>query len=64
MEKDITYNYGTTYNYGATYRYDNINKDNIRGRNRQTSFTDETGDCDYDYINSCDHSSYDDEYYD
>ena len=51
MEKDITYNR-------------NYVLDNISYNDQGNYFVDEAGDDDYDYINSCDHSSYDDEYYD
>ena len=54
MEKDITYNHNNCFTDKAYKSY------NDQGN----YFVDETGDDDYDYINSCDHSSYDDEYYD
>ena len=53
MEKDITSSRNNALD--SVYNYDN----------RRNSFTDETGDDDYDYINSYgDNSSYYDEYYD
>ena len=54
MEKDITYNHNNCFTDKAYKSY------NDQGN----YFVDETGDDDYDYINSCGHSSYDDEYYD
>ena len=53
MEKDITSSRNNALD--SVYNYDN----------KRTSFTDETGDYDYDCINSYgDNSSYYDEYYD
>lgn len=52
MEKDITSSRNNALD--SVYNYDD----------KRNSFTDETGDYDYDYINSCDNSSYYDEYYD
>ena len=52
MEKDIT---SSNNALDSIYNYDN----------KRSSFTDETGDYDYDCINTYDdHTSYDDEYYD
>ena len=54
MEKDITSSRNNALD--SIYNYDD---------NKRSSFTDETGDYDYDCINTYgDHTSYDDEYYD
>lgn len=54
MEKNITSSRDNALD--SIYNYDD---------NKRSSFTDETGDYDYDCINTYgDHTSYDDEYYD
>ena len=50
---------------GTTYNRNNTSDNGYKGYDDKGNFfTDEAGDDDYDYINSCSHSSYDDEYYD